>query len=269
MDWSIKKNRSYLLLLVVFCGLIPHGMLALLQIASGSGNWSPSEIETYSKFFVCEWTPLCAAIIAYLRLQKRDNFSLLPAITFGLIVPTLLPRFRQISEVFVVSGYHDGNNAIAIAFAIPVMLLMECSGLLGKLESSENRILSAIAADRGLLRAFLFWSVGILCLAFISCEACAYYSRVISPLSLIPIPGVLLFEAFRHQKQRPPTVWSAIGMLLMAPGSLLLTAIGPMKQFQGFHVTILLSGYAVFFLMLTFCNMDHWRKPKAANGNSR
>ena len=42
--------------------------------------------ESYSKFFVCQWTPFCAAIIAYLRLQKRDNFSLLPSVVFGLIV---------------------------------------------------------------------------------------------------------------------------------------------------------------------------------------
>lgn len=263
MDWNIKNNRKHLLLLLLFCALIPHVMLALLQFASASEHWAPAEIESYSKFFVCEWAPFCAAIIAYLRIQERDTFSLLPVIEFGLIIPTLLLRFGQISEGFVSSGFAQ-SNAVAIIFAVPVMLGMECTALLAKLESSPNKVLAGLAGDRGILRAFLFWSVGCVCLAIISCEACAYYSRVVSPWSLIPIPGILLFEAFRHQKERPPTVWGVMGMLLMAPVSLLLATIGPMEQFRGFHFTILLTGYLIIFLVLIVYNADHWKRPKAA-----
>ena len=32
MDWSIKKNRHYLLWMLVFCALIPHAVLMLLKM---------------------------------------------------------------------------------------------------------------------------------------------------------------------------------------------------------------------------------------------
>ena len=264
MERSIKKNRRYLLWMVILCALIPHAVLILLELEYATDPMGTATQETFAKFFVCQWAPFCAAIIAYLRLQNRDNFSLLPALCFGLIVPTLLYRFDQISATFMKNGISE-NNANAIVFVIPMMLTMECSALLKMLESSNHKVVSGIAADRGILRAFLFWSVGIPCLAILSCEACAYYTRVILPWSLIPIPGILVYEVFRQQKNRLPTVWGAIGMLLMVPVSLILVTIGPMEMFKVYHFTIQLSGHLILALMLVVYNIDHWRKTKAGN----
>lgn len=250
MDWNIKKNTKFFLLLFVLCALIPHGMLSLLEMASTSDNWSPAEIESYSNFFVCQWTPFWAAHISYLRLQKKDNFSLLPAISFALILLTFLPRFQQ-------------TSVLTIALTIPLILAVELTALLKKTEFSKNKVLAGISADRRLIRVFFFWSVVFHCVAFISCEACTWHITVVSPFLMFPIPGILLFDVFRHQKDQPPTVWGVIGMLAMVPLSLFLVTIGPMERFKVYHLMSLGIGYVSLFVMLIVYNMDHWRKPKA------
>ena len=263
MDWSIKQNRNYLLWMLVFCALIPHAVLMLLKMEHAAEPMGLATQESYSKFFVCQWTPFCAAIIAYLRLQKRDKFSLLPAVVFGLIVLTLLPGFGRIRETYM-QHTHDENKAFFTALTILVMLLMECSAPLKRLESSHHRMLSAIATDRGILRAFFFWSIGVLCLAFISTEACGSRTTVVLPWSLIPIPGVMLLEVSRQQKERPPTIWGIMAMLLMVPVSLYLSTIGPMEMFRSYHFTCMLSGHLIVFLMLIVLNVDHWKHAKTA-----
>lgn len=249
MDWNIKRNWKYLLLLVFFCAVVPHVVLSLLKLASTSENWAPVEIESYSKFFVCEWTPFFAALISYLRLQKMDKFSLLPSACVAVILLTFLPRFSR-------------SSLEAVALVLPLMLVVECTALLGKLEASGNQVLAGLGADRRMLRAFCFWSIGFTCVALIGCKASAYYMTAVSPFMMLPIPGVLLFEIFRHQKEQPPTLWGVVGMLLMVPVSLYLVTIGPMERFKVYHLMSLGSGFAILFLILVVYNMDHWRKPK-------
>lgn len=249
MDWNIRSNLKYLASLVVICGLIPHGMLFLLQIASTSDSWSPAEIEIYSNFFVSEWIPFWLAFISYLRLQKRDRFSLLPTICASIIVISLLPVYER-------------RSVMTIALTIPLMLVVEFSALIKNMEFSKNKIFSKLSADRGLLRSFFFWSVVFECVVFISCEACTWPTTVTSPFLMLPIPGALLIDVFRQQKSMPPTLCSVIVMVVMVPISLYLVTIGPMEHFKMYHLMSLAIGYAILLLMLVVYNIEHWRRPK-------
>ncbi len=247
MEWNIKKNSKFLLSMIVLCGLIPHAMLFLLQIVSASDHWSPAEVENYSNFFVCQWLPFWLALIAYLRVQKMDDFSLIPPLCAAVIIITFLPRFDQ-------------RSVVTIALTIPLILAEELTGLLKKGESSKNKILAGISADRGVLRAFWFWSVFFLFVVLISCRACTFERTVVSPFQMLPIPGVLLFDVFRHQKLRSPTIWGMIGVLAVVPLSLFLVTIGPMAQFKLYHLMSLGIGYAMLFLLLIVYNIDQWKK---------
>lgn len=249
MDWNIKKNRKYLLLLVFFCAVVPHVALSLLKRAFAVENLAPIEIEYYSKFFVCEWMPFFAALIAYLRLQKMDKFSLLPCVCVGVILLTYLPRFSR-------------NSIMAVALVLPLMLAMECTAVLSRLESSGMKLLAGIGTDRRMLRAFGFWSIEFPAVALIACKASAWHMTAVSPFLMLPIPAVLLFEVFRHQKSQPPTAWGVAAMLLLVPVSLYLVTIGPMEKFMIYHLMSLVSGFVVLFLMLIVYNMDRWRKAK-------
>lgn len=246
VDWNIRKNSKFLLLMLALCGVMPHVMLSLLQIASTSDSWSPAEIEAWSNFFVSQWVPFWLTLIAYLRLQKMDNFSLIPAICAAVVVLTFLPRFDQ-------------RSVMTIALAIPLMLVVELTVWLKNAETSANAFVKGIAADRGILRAFLFWAVVFPCVIFISCEACTWQTTVVSPFQMLPIPAVLLFDAFRHQKHQPPTVWSVMVMLAMVPLSLFLATIGPMEKFRLWHLMSLGIGYVILFLMLIVYNIDQWK----------
>ena len=245
--WSIKKNIKYLLMLLVFCGVIPHVMLSLLQITSTSDKWSPAEIESYSNFFVCQWIPFWLTFVSYLRVQKMDNFSLLPSICGAVIILTYLPRFEQ-------------RSVLTMALSIPLILAVELSGLLSKAESSKNKALAGIAASRCILRAFYYWSLVFLCVVLISCKACTFERTIVSPFQMLPIPGVLLFDVFRHQQKQPPTIWCVVGMLVAIPLSLVFATIGPMEQFKLYHLMSLGIGYVLLFLMLIVYNIDHWKK---------
>ncbi len=247
VDWSIKRNIKYILALLVLCGVIPHVMLSLLQMASASESWSPAEIESYSNFFVCQWIPFWLALIAYLRMQKKDNFCLIPAVCAAVIILTYLPRF-------------DHRSVMTIALTIPLMLAVELSGLLKEGESSTNKALAGIAASRGVLRAFYYWSLVFLCVVLISCKACTFERTIVSPFQMLPIPGVLLFDVFRNQKKQPPTIWCILGMLVVIPLSLFLATVGPMEQFKIYHLMSLGIGYVLLFLLLIVYNMDHWKK---------
>ena len=247
VDWSIKRNIKYLLALLALCGVIPHVMLSLLQMASTSESWSPAEIESYSNFFVCQWIPFWLALIAYLRLQKMDNFSLILVVCAAVIILTYLPRF-------------DHRSVMTIALTIPLMLAVELSGLLKEGESSKNKALAGIAASRGVLRAFYFWSLAFLCVVLISCKSCTFERTIVSPFQMLPIPGVLLFDVFLNQKKQPPTIWSVVGMLVAISLSLFLATVGPMEQFKLYHLMSLGIGYVLLFLMLIVYNIDHWQK---------
>lgn len=251
MDWNIKRNRKYLLLLVILCAVVPHGVLSLMELASGSESWAPVEVESYSKFFVCEWLPFFAALIAYLRLQKMDRFSLLPALCVGLILLSFLPRFSR-------------SSIEAVALVLPLMLAVECTAVLRRLKRSGNKLLAGLGADRRMLRAVGFWAIGFPCVAFIGCEASAWYMAAVSPFLMLPIPGVLLFDVLRHQKAQPPTLWGVVGMLLMVPVSLYLVTIGPMERFKVYHLMAMGAGFAILFLILVVYNMDHWRGKREA-----
>lgn len=252
MDWSIKNNRKHLLLLLVFGGLIPHVGLCLLQIASASESWAPVEIQSYSNFLVCEWVPFCLALFAYLRLQKRDTFSLLPAIAAAVVILSFLPRFEQ-------------RSVWTVMRTIPLMLAMELSALLKKGQTSGNKFVAGLAADRKLLRSFCFWTLGFICVAFISCDASTFYITMVSPFLLLPIPGILLFDVFRRQTEQPPTIWGFLGMLVMMLPALYLVTIGPMEQFKIYHLMSLGAGFVILLLLLIVYNLDHWRKPAGKN----
>lgn len=247
MDWNIKNNLKHILPLFALCAVIPHVMLSLLQMASASDSWSPAEIESYSNFFVCEWVPFWASLISYLRLQKRDNFSLLPTLGTALIIASFLPRF-------------DHKAVLTMGLTILLILAVELSAFLKNAESSTNKFFAGMAADRSVLRAFFFWSVGFLCVSLIACAACTYPRTVASPFLMLPIPGILLFDVFRRQNMHPPTVWSILGMLIMIPLSLLLATVGPMGQFKIYHLMSLGIGFALLLLLLIVYNIDHWKK---------
>lgn len=249
MDWNIRKNRRHLLLLFVFGALVPHGALCLLQIASASESWSPAEIESYSNFFVCQWMPFCLALICYLRVQKRDSFSPLPILLAAGIILSFLPRFER-------------ESVLTLLWSLPLILVVELSALLKKLETSSRCIPAGIAADRRLLRSFFFWTLGFIGLAHISCEASTFYITVVSPFLMLPVPGILLFDVFRRQSDRPPTVWGFLGMLAMVPGALLLVTIGPMEKFKIYHLMSLGVGFVILFLLMLVYNLDQWVKPR-------
>ena len=216
-----------------FCAVVPHLVLSLLQMDFLSGSLSPIQIEGLSNFFVCQWIPFCMLLIAYLRLQKTDCFSLLPALCAGMIVLTFLPRYPL-------------KSVETIALTIPLMLLVECSALLR-------------TADRKLLRSFWFWSLTFPCVVIISCKACTWYKAIVSPFQMFPFPGILLFDVFRQQENQPPTIRGVLAMLPAVPVSLFLVTLGPMAQFQGYHLMCLGLGYAFVFLMLFVYNWDHWK----------
>ena len=249
MDWDMKKNRKYLLPLLVCCGVVPHGILSLLQMDAVSASLSPAETESYANFFVCEWMTFWMAFFSYWRLQKRDTFSLLPAIAGAVILLSYLGRFAQ-------------KSILTIGLIIPLILITELFAWLKNLESSGKKFLAGIAADRGALRAFFFWAVEYLCITLISCEACTWDRTVASPFLTFPIPAMLLIAVFRQQKSQPLTIWGCIGMLIMVPLSLFLVTVGPMEQFKTYHLVCLGIGYVVVFLLLIVYNMNQWRRGK-------
>lgn len=234
MDWNLKENRKYLLLQLAFCALIPHGVLWLIQTGSAGASLSPAEKESLANFFLSQWLPFWMVFLSYLRVQKRDTVSLLPAILGGLLV----------------ISYYGSWEIPAIAMTIPLVLLMELSALLKKAEASQNRILAAVASNREMLRAFFFWTIGYPCIALISCEASTWYIPVVHPFLMLPAPAALLAEVFHYQKQQKLTLWGGIGMLAMVPVSLYLVTIGPMERFMAFHLMSLGAGFAIVFLLL-------------------
>ena len=242
----LDTSIGYLLLLFGFCAIIPHAILCLLQIESVSAIFSPFELENYANFFVCQWMPFWMTFIPYLRLQKLNHFSWLPAICTVVIVLTYLPGFEK-------------DSVMTIALVIPLVFSMELSGLLNKAVSSRSRFFSAIAADRGMLRAFYYWSVVFLCGVLISCDACTFERTVVSPFQMLPIPGVLLFAVLRHQQRPAPAIWSMVGMLPAIPLSLFLVTIGPMEPFKQYHIMSLGIGYVLLFLLLIVYNVDYWK----------
>lgn len=243
----LTPDRIYLWILLTLCAIIPHAVLILLGMDFISASFSPAEVEIYANFFVCQWLPFWLVFIAYLRLQKQDSFSPLPAICAGMILLSYLPRFHS-------------PSVLALMLTVPLILLMELSAFLKTAEASANPFLRAIAADRGILRAFSFWSVLFPCMALLSCRACTFPRTVVSPFLMLPIPGVLLFDVFRHQKAQPPTLWAVLTMLAMIPLSLYLVTIGPMAQFTLYHLMSLITGFVFVFLMLIVYNMDQWKK---------
>lgn len=249
MDWDMKENRKYLLLLLACCGVVPHGILSLLQMEAVSSSLSPAETESYANFFICEWLPFWMAFLSYLRLQKRDRFSLLPAIAGAVILLSYLDRFAQ-------------RSLLTLGLIIPLILAAELFALLKYMESSVNKVLAGIAADRRSLRAFFFWAVEYLCVILISCEACIWDRTVVSPFLTLPIPTMLMIAVFRQQKSQPLTIWGLIGMLILVPLSLFLVTVGPMEQFKAYHLACLGIGYVIVFLLLIVYNMDQWRRGK-------
>lgn len=249
MDWNLKENRRYLLLLAGVCGLIPQGVLWLLCVESVCASLSPAEAGSLADFFVCQWIPFWLAFLSYLRLQKKDTFSLLPGILGSLIILSLAGRAEKASVQ-------------AIARTIPLILAVELSALLKKGELSRNGVLSGIAADRGMLRAFFFWSMVFPCVALISCEASRCYIPVVSPFLMLPVPAALLADIFHYQNKQPPTIWGGIGMLAMVPIALWLVTIGPMGKFKAYHRMSLGTGFALLFLLLIVYNMDRWKNGK-------
>lgn len=247
LDRNIRNQGKYLLCQVVLCGLIPHGMLSLLQMASVSGKWSPAEIESYSNFFVCQWIPFWLVFLCYLRLQKKDRFSLMSVICAAVIILSFLPRFAR-------------RSVLTLVLTVFLIFAIELSALLKKGEGSGNRMIAGIAADRGILRAYWFWTLVFPCAVLISCEACTFEMTVVSPFQMLPIPGILLFDVLRCQKNQPPTVWSVFGMLATVPLSLLLVTIGPMARFMVYHLMSMGVGYGILFLMLIVYNLDQWKK---------
>ena len=123
-------DGRYLLFLVAFCAGVPHLVLGLLQMDCVSAFLSPFAVEGYANFFVCQWIPFWLTFLSYLRLQKTDRASLIPAMCAAVIVLTYLPRFAQ-------------RSLGAIALTIPLILLTELSGLLKKADmknpACENR----------------------------------------------------------------------------------------------------------------------------------
>lgn len=248
MDWNIRKNLRYLLAMAVCCALIPHGVLSLLRLESVSASLAPVQAESYANFFVCQWIPFCLAFITYLRLQKQDSFSLLPAV-FGLAaIASFLGRFNR-------------ESVMAIAWTVPLILVPELSGFLKKAESCGSRVLSRLAADRGALRAVFFWTVELLCVAIISCKASTWYSVVVFPFLTFPILAILLWDVFRRQEAKPLTLWGSAGILLMAPTSLWLATVGPMAKFRMYHLGGLGIGFAILFAMLLVFNLDRFKRP--------
>lgn len=256
MDWNVKKNWKYLLGLAAFCGLIPHAGLAVLKTAAGSGNWAPVQIRSAMEFLFFDWLPFWAVLITYLRVQNRDNCSVLPMLACGLILPTFLP-------------YFPGKAVAGMAWLLPLMLAVECTGLLNRLESARSRALSAIGADRKLLRAFLFWSVTVLLQILVTCNARTAVlsqggSLMIHPFLLIPVPGLLIYSVMRYHKASAPSLWSVLLMLAVTPVSAVLVSTGYMAQFRAYHLLCLLSGFFLLFLMLVVWNADRWARPKTA-----
>lgn len=247
MQKRIGTNLGYFLLLIPFCAVIPHTVLCFLQLHAVSAVFSPFELEGYSNFFVCQWISFWLTLLSYLRLQKADRFSWMPSVCSGIIVLSYLPRFEQAS-------------ILTIARAIPLALAMELTGFLKKAECSSSKIVCAIGSDRNILRAFYYWSVVFPCVALISCKACTFERTVASPFLMLPIPGILLFGVFRHQKMKPPALWTVLGMLAAIPLSFFLVSVGPMAQFRMYHFMCLAVGYILLFLMLVVYNMDHWKK---------
>ena len=251
MDWNIRNNRLYLILLFVLCGIVPHTMLLLLRIPPTSDTWSPAEIYLYSDFFVYLWSPFWAAYLAYSRLQKQDTFSLLPALGIAVLIPTYL-------------YWYPHEPVFALTWIIPLILIIESTAFLKELADSSSKVISGIAANRFLLRSFYFWSIEFIGVIYIICIALSRipetYYVMVTPFVMIPIPGILIFEVFRYQNNNVPTVWTLTIMLLLVPLSLYLISIGPMEYFKEYHLSCMGFGYFLIFLLLIVYNFDHWIK---------
>lgn len=246
---NTQKTDRYLLSLLVLCGLIPHGMLCLLQPASRSGHFSPAEIEVYSNFFVCQWMPFWLVFVSYLRLQKQDRFSPVSALCAALILLTYLPRFPR-------------HSILTLAWTVPLVLMFELSGLLKIAEAAGSKVLGRIAGDRGILRAFWFWSLVFPAVIHISCQACTFSTTVVSPFQMLPFPGILLFDVLHRQQKQPPGAFSLLLMPAAVPLSLYLATLGPMERFQSYHLMSMGLGFVLLFLLLTIYNLDRWKKPE-------
>ncbi len=248
MKRYLKQNGKYLLFLTGMCALIPHVMLHLIRLQAGSDVFAPVELEAYSLFFAREWVPFWAAYICYHRQQKFDDISFLPLLCTALILPTYL-------------SCCDVKTVQAMALILPLLLLQESLGLLKKLETSEKQILAGLSRNRGMLRAFFFWTITVPCIAHI---CCAWIHATIVPLIFLPVPALLLFGAHRQLKDQPPTRGGILGILVMLPVTWWLVTSGPMAGFADYHLAIWLCGYLVFLLFQEIYHMDRWgRVPNA------
>lgn len=235
MKWSVKSDRKYLLSLLIFCLLIPHGLLSLVTMASASGEWAPAQIENWRITVVYEYVPILLVFFAYQRMQRMERFSLMPAVLSALILASYLPRYET-------------RGVLVMAGILPMILLLEGFVVLKKLEGC-GKMLSGLAADYKMLRSFFLWSVCTFAFVFLISEAINAYRSILSPLYLIPLPGFLIFDAMRQQKKCPSTIWGMLALIPMMTVSLYLATLGPMEMYRLYHQMILLCGYVLFFLI--------------------
>lgn len=242
MKNTARNSLKYLLWIVVLCGVIPHAALSIIQALSASEAFSPAELDSYKRFFTREWMPFWAAFLSYRGQQKTDDVSALYVLSTSAVIATFLPRC-------------DRQTVMAMALVLPLTLFLEMFALLKKADASENVILAGLAADRGMLRTFFFWTVVIPCLAHISC---AWMQGIVVPLILLPVPAALLVGSWRQLKEQPPTLGGIVAVLLMLPITCVLAATGPMENFKLYHLMIFMAGYILFFLFQGVYHMDRW-----------
>lgn len=205
MDWRVKRNRRYLLAIVIFFFVIPHIFLCLPyfpSLVNHSGEcyrvkWLLSVYKVRDIYYLLVWVgvPLSGGIIALRHVLEDGGFSPPLVITAALSILSQLLRGVNLIPVLV------------LLCSAVVVLVMEFFAFLGHCAedgAAEKRPAFLLDAARNskFLARVCFRSVVLLCVLqisrYCSFEICGGRLSFLMPVSNIFIS---LFVAFLPMKQ--------------------------------------------------------------------
>lgn len=249
IDWSVKKNLHYIIMLFIFNFVIPHLVMSMPQFPelvpqhwTAFDGYAPVRI-----YWVCVWlgVPLSGGIITLWHVQKDGQFCPIFVIEAALAILTY--RFRiKLSFVFTL-----------LLSSVLIILLMEFFALLGgydghKAKEAKGGVLAEMAENRKFLALLCFWSVILLFVIQIVSNYLALWHVKPIPILLLPFPMLLpLLPVFQEKqlKERPLTTGGLVGFLFLFALSCLLSTTFYMNSFWIINLSCVVISYMFLFLM--------------------
>lgn len=235
MDWSIKKNRRYMIALLIFFFAVPHIIMSLPGFSELTPeSWNTK--ATINRYWYSVWVavPFSGGIISLLHVLRRDQFCPILVIEAALAMLTYLPRI-------------DVRFVLILSLSVLIILLMESFALLKHFDRTEPAgaklgFLAGVVSNRQLLALFCFCSVIVPCIFQI-------------PLVQMAVPRVVMVLPIlqsKRLKEAPLTMGGVVTILLFFVISVLLVTTLYLHFLWQTYLTGLVAGYVGFFLMYRF-----------------